>query len=101
MISSRRQCEVRPVSRERETAPLVRPAMQGAGNARPPLVLVVEDHPSIRNMLACVLDLQGFQTACTTNGQEALRWLECAHCAGVYPSAILLDLVMPVMDGEA
>lgn len=98
MISTRRHFEARTASQE--TAPLVLPAGQVAGKTRPPLVLVVEDHPSIRNMLSCVLNLQGFQTACTANGQEALIWLESAHHTGVYPSAILLDLVMPVMNGE-
>lgn len=98
MIDLRERIEVRPTSRH--TAPLVQPATKVAGSISSPLVLVVEDHPSIRTMLSCVLDLQGFQTACATNGLEALMWLESAHHTGVYPSVILLDLVMPVMNGE-
>jgi CheY-like chemotaxis protein len=99
MIDIRTHVEV-PVAFHATTSQ-EKPAMQVAGNAQPPLVLVVEDHPSIRNVLSCVLNLQGFQTICTTNGQEALNWLESAHHTGKYPAVILLDLVMPVMNGEA
>jgi len=93
MIETRMYFEV-PV------APLVWPVARLAENMQSPLVLVVEDHPSIRNMLSCVLNLQGFHAVCMTNGLEALQWLQSAHDTGEYPAVILLDLVMPVMDGE-
>lgn len=64
-----------------------------------PLVLVVEDHAAIQNVLFSVLDLQGYQVVCTANGQEALTWLEKASLAKQPPALILLDLFMPIMNG--
>ena len=64
-----------------------------------PLVLVVEDHVSTQNVIASVLDLQGYRVVCVANGQEALEWLEGAYQTGQRPAIILLDLFMPVMNG--
>ena len=64
-----------------------------------PLILVIEDHPAIRHVLSCILNLHGYRSACTTNGQDALEWLEHALATEQYPAVILLDLFMPVMDG--
>ena len=57
-------------------------------------ILVVDDDPDLRRSLAEVLEEEGFEVSCARNGEEALRALE-----GSPPSAILLDLTMPVMDG--
>ncbi|HLZ62838.1 MAG TPA: response regulator [Ktedonosporobacter sp.] len=65
-----------------------------------PLVLVVDNTASIQDMLSYVLKLQGYQPVCTANGQEALEWIESAQRRGQYPRAILLDLIMPVMNGS-
>ena len=65
-----------------------------------PLVLVIEDHPAIRHVLACILNLHGYRSVCTTNGQEALEWIENALNTQQYPAVILLDLFMPIMDGS-
>ncbi len=65
-----------------------------------PVVLVVEDQPAIQDMLSWWLHLQGYQPACTANGQEALKWMEQTLYTQRYPQAILLDLFMPVMDGR-
>jgi two-component system, chemotaxis family, chemotaxis protein CheY len=64
-----------------------------------PLVLVVDDHPAILDMLSWMLYYHGYQPACAANGQEALAWMKDALRTGRYPNAILLDLFMPVMDG--
>jgi CheY-like chemotaxis protein len=64
-----------------------------------PVVLVIDDKPAIREMLSWVLSLQGYQPVCITNGQEALEWIERALRTQQYPDAILLDLLMPVMNG--
>ncbi len=69
------------------------------GMANSPLVLVVEDHAATQNVLASVLELQGYRVACVVNGQEALEWLEDARATGQLPGIILLDLFMPVMNG--
>jgi CheY-like chemotaxis protein len=58
-------------------------------------VLVVEDDPDLREMMEQMLHLEGFATLTAPNGQEALNLLN----AGVPVKVILLDLMMPVMDG--
>src|SRR5262245_10041069 len=46
-------------------------------------------------MMAQLLTLEGFNAATVSNGREALQYLE----EGEAPEVILLDLMMPVMDG--
>lgn len=58
-------------------------------------VLVVEDDADLREMMAQLLSLEGFQTASVSNGREALEYLQSTDP----PDVILLDLMMPVMDG--
>jgi CheY-like chemotaxis protein len=58
-------------------------------------VLIVEDDEDLREMMAQLLTLEGFETAAVANGQEALQYLHEAAS----PEVILLDLMMPVMDG--
>jgi CheY-like chemotaxis protein len=43
-----------------------------------------------------LLQREGFTVSCAGNGQEALRVLEAAET----PSLILLDMLMPVMNGQ-
>jgi CheY-like chemotaxis protein len=57
--------------------------------------LIVEDEDDLRQMMAQMLAIEGFKAAAVTNGREALAYLEL----GDYPEVILLDLMMPVMDG--
>ena len=45
--------------------------------------------------MAQLLSLEGFQTAAVANGREALDYLK----QGAAPDLILLDMMMPVMDG--
>src|SRR5690606_18612002 len=59
------------------------------------VVLVVEDDPASRDVARHVLDRMGLKVAEAENGAEGLRWLD-SHPA---PALILLDLMMPVMDG--
>jgi CheY-like chemotaxis protein len=58
-------------------------------------VLIVEDDEDLREMMAQLLTLEGFQTATVANGREALEYLHEAST----PDVILLDLMMPVMNG--
>ena len=60
-----------------------------------PTVLIVEDDPDTREMLTSFLQLEGFQTASASNGREALDRLT----DDVNADVIVLDLMMPVMDG--
>jgi CheY-like chemotaxis protein len=59
-------------------------------------VLVVEDDPTIRGLLGDFLNLLGCAVHLTANGQDALEHLQQRR-----PDLILLDFMMPVMDGRA
>ena len=58
------------------------------------LILVVDDDPDILQTLALCLSTEGYRVAMASNGQEALDTLGREK-----PACILLDLMMPVMDG--
>ena len=58
-------------------------------------VLIVEDDADLREMMAQLLQLEGYKAEAVANGHDALRYLE----SGDRPEVILLDLMMPVMDG--
>jgi CheY-like chemotaxis protein len=59
-------------------------------------VLVVEDDPEIRDLVAKFLESEGFQVFTAENGQDALEKLQSIP----EPALILADLMMPVMDGS-
>ena len=58
-------------------------------------VLIVEDDQGLREALASALDDEGYTVLLARNGREALDLLE----KGIRPCVVLLDLMMPVMDG--
>jgi CheY-like chemotaxis protein len=58
--------------------------------------LVVEDDIDIRESLTGVLEAEGLAVVATANGEEALSYLRGAPTT---PDFILLDLMMPIMDG--
>jgi CheY-like chemotaxis protein len=58
-------------------------------------ILIVEDDADLREMMAQLLHLEGYETALAANGREALDYLRVNGT----PKLILLDLMMPVMDG--
>ncbi len=61
-------------------------------------VLIVDDDADTRSALSELLVGEGYQVVTAGNGQEALVCLRQMHAP---PAVILLDLVMPVMDGWA
>jgi CheY-like chemotaxis protein len=61
----------------------------------PAHILLIEDDPGLRSALSEALEESGYEVACAGDGREALAQLEASPA----PSVILLDLVMPVMDG--
>jgi two-component system, chemotaxis family, chemotaxis protein CheY len=66
-----------------------------AATAAPAPVLVVEDDVDVRTMIEHVLRLEGLPVSLAANGAEALAQLR----EGAQPRVILLDLMMPVMNG--
>jgi two-component system response regulator MprA len=60
------------------------------------LVLIVDDDADIREILAEILVEVGFEVLTAANGREALALV---RDAGLRPSLIVLDLMMPIMDG--
>ena len=59
-------------------------------------VLVVDDDADIRSCISDILAYEGYQVRTAVNGRDALGILREWH-----PSAIMLDLMMPIMDGWA
>ena len=58
-------------------------------------ILIVEDEPALRGMLAELLSSRGYAVATCGNGEEAIVYLSERNP----PRLILLDLMMPVMSG--
>lgn len=59
-------------------------------------ILVVEDEADLRETLAIALEHEQFEVRQSGNGRDALCLLESSIAL---PSVILLDLMMPVMNG--
>jgi CheY-like chemotaxis protein len=61
-------------------------------------ILLVDDDPGIRQLLTVFLTRNGYRVVNVANGEEALTHLQYTP---LLPQLILLDLMMPVMDGFA
>lgn len=57
-------------------------------------ILVIEDDANIRDVLKLALEFEGYEVTCAKNGKEGLEIL-----AKTNPGLILLDLMMPIMNG--
>ena len=57
-------------------------------------ILVVDDETRILNFLTIALKVAGYEVIIATNGQQALQLVESER-----PHIMLLDIIMPVMDG--
>jgi diguanylate cyclase (GGDEF)-like protein len=62
--------------------------------SQPPLVLMVDDDPAMRMHLRVRLEREGYQIAEAKDGREGL-----ALCREKHPDIILLDAMMPDIDG--
>jgi CheY-like chemotaxis protein len=60
------------------------------------LILVVDDKAELRSLISELLAEEGYTVAQATNGREALAYL---RAASALPCVIILDLMMPLMDG--
>jgi CheY-like chemotaxis protein len=58
-------------------------------------VLIVDDDFALRDALCAALEGEGFSVAAVSNGEEALEYLR----NGARPCLVLLDLMMPIMNG--
>ena len=61
-----------------------------------PLILVVEDDPSVKNLITTTLKAHDYRFLSTANGQGAIM-----DASSHNPDIILLDLGLPDMDGES
>ena len=61
-------------------------------------ILIVDDDAGIRQLLLLFLEHKGYSAICAANGLEALATIQQAPAL---PELILLDLMMPQMDGAA
>jgi len=59
-----------------------------------PIIMIVDDEPVLRLLLAAELEDAGYRTIQATDGQDAIEVLRTAQ-----PSLVLLDLGMPNLDG--
>jgi len=57
-------------------------------------ILIVDDDPAIRDVVSDILEMSDYCVKTACNGAEALDRIRVDR-----PSAVLLDLMMPVMDG--
>lgn len=59
-----------------------------------PLILLVDDEPSIRETVSFILEMEGYQVVTAENGDEALEQIR-----RLQPPVVLLDAMMPRRDG--
>ena len=62
-------------------------------------LLIIEDDDAIRETLRTVLELEGYSVLSAENGRQGLEVLMQNGRNGRSPCLILLDLMMPVMNG--
>lgn len=70
---------------------------EGGAVVQSATVLVVDDDPALRDLLAEFLEDAGYRPVMAAHGVEALHYLEASRM----PDLMLLDLMMPEMDGYA
>jgi len=58
-------------------------------------ILIAEDEPDIRELIAFILRFAGYEVTTTSNGEEALT-----QAAVLIPDLILMDVRMPRMTGR-
>lgn len=57
-------------------------------------ILVVEDTPDLLRNMAQSFSIEGYEVMKASDGEEALEWLQ-----NIVPDVIIIDLIMPRMDG--
>jgi PAS domain S-box-containing protein len=82
----------KPIDRARLVALIERFARTHSGSST---VLIVDDDPDVRTIVRQAVEGVGMQAAEAFNGEKALEWLK----SNPRPALILLDLMMPEVDG--
>ncbi len=57
-------------------------------------VLIIDDDPTVRDLMRSFLGKEGYRVECATGGEEGLR-----RARELHPNVITLDVAMPSMDG--
>jgi len=65
-------------------------------SSKPPRILIVDDIPQNVDLVSSLMRAEGYEVASAANGLEAL-----AQVASAPPDLILLDIMMPTLDGYA
>jgi signal transduction histidine kinase/DNA-binding response OmpR family regulator len=65
-----------------------------AGPIDAPLILIVDDDATVRDVVGRFLEREGFSVAKADGGREGLRMARALH-----PAAVTLDVMMPDLDG--
>lgn len=61
-----------------------------------PFILLVEDDDELRDIVAEILEAEGYEVIPARHGQQVLDFL---HAADTLPALVLLDLMMPIVNG--
>ena len=84
----------KPVDRDRLSN-----LLQKYSRLRQQPVLVVDDDPDTRNLLRSALEKDGWKVQVAENGRVALERITGGIASSLFPGLILLDLMMPELDG--
>lgn len=76
--------------------PIVKPRVEASPPSERGPILIVDDERDVHTLLAELLRSEGYEVVSAADGAEALEYLRTAT---TLPSLILLDLVMPNVDG--
>ncbi len=82
-----------PLDTSRQLVPAIASSASHASN---PLILIVDDDSDARELMSRFLAREGYRVTVAATGAECLR-----HAAALEPAAIVLDVMMPGIDGWA
>lgn len=68
-------------------------------DVKPKKIMTIDDDEDIRSSVSERLEMEGFQTVWAKNGRVAIDYLQ-ATIEGDLPDLILLDYMMPIMNGQ-
>jgi signal transduction histidine kinase/ActR/RegA family two-component response regulator len=83
-----------PIEAVDSLQPLQEPSMEAVSDEDTTTVLVIDDDPTVRDLMTRFLDKMGYQVVPATSGPEGLQLAR-----GLRPDIITLDVMMPQMSG--